>query len=433
MQQPLSPKQLEFCNNCTARWNIAHGPVSSGKTMGTLFAFMHSVHVCPDSQIAMIGHTSSTIHRNAIRLILEPPGGNKPDPLAIFRPYCTWLKGDRVLLFKDKTIFTAGAKDEGAIGAIQGQTLSLVYCDEMTLYPESIIDMIDTRLRNPHSKGFASMNPSHPTHKLKQWIDKAETGDPEYFQMQFMLEDNPFVDDAYKNRIRNSLSGLFYKRNYLGLWCLAEGAIFDFFDRKIHVLDRPPAGGTDYYIACIDYGTINPFACLIIGVSSGMRTQTGKKLWVEKEYYWDSKKQGRQKTNAEYVKDLVNFFDGYPIKSLYIDPSAAAFKLELQRKGIRCVDANNDVDNGLQILCSEMKEGNLFILKSCENLIREIEGYVWDSKSAERGYDEPLKQADHAVDALRYAIASHKVPSYKKPEEPEPPTPFNNRFDPWKK
>jgi len=207
MPEPLSPKQLEFILNSKAHWNLAHGSVRSGKTVGTLFRFMQAVHECPDSQIWMVGHSSDTIFQNAIRLLLES------DQLSVFRPFCTWYAGKRQLKFMDKTISTLGAKDEGAIGSFQGKTFSLVYCDEMTLYPESIIDMIDTRLSNPHSMGFASMNPSHPSHKLKQWIDKADAGDKNYYALHFTLGDNPFVDEAYKMRIRNSLSGLFYKLN----------------------------------------------------------------------------------------------------------------------------------------------------------------------------------------------------------------------------
>ena len=76
---------------------------------------------------------------------------------------------------------------------------------------------------------------------MKKWIDLAEQGDKNYYAMHFTLDDNPFVDEDYKQRLKNNTSGLFYKRNYLGLWCLAEGAIFDFFDTKIHVVDKPPA------------------------------------------------------------------------------------------------------------------------------------------------------------------------------------------------
>jgi PBSX family phage terminase large subunit len=366
---------------------------------------MQAANNCPDSQIFMVGHSSATIYQNAIRLILES------DQLAIFRPFCTWFAGKRELKFKDKTISTLGAKDEGAIGQFQGKTMSLVYCDEMTLYPESIIDMIDTRLSNPYSMGFASMNPKQPSHKLKQWIDKADAGDPKYYALHFTLDHNPYLEENYKQRIRDSLSGLFYKRNYLGLWVLAEGAIFDFFERKIHVVHRPPAAA-EYWIAAIDYGTVNAFACVLIGVSTGRYTQTGKKMWVEKEYYWDSKAQGRQKVNSEFANDVQEFLEPYGVRHIYIDPSAAAFQLELQKRGMHVIHANNDVENGIQIMTKEMKDGNLFVCDACPNLIREIEGYVWDSKAAERGYDEPLKKDDHAVDALRYAVATHKITNY---------------------
>jgi PBSX family phage terminase large subunit len=408
---PLSMKQLQFVSRCTARWNLAHGPVSSGKTVGTLFAFMHDVYKCPDSQIWMIGHTSSTIYDNAIRLLLEERGPGIPDPLAIYRPYCTWLKGERELRFRDKIISTTGAKDSGAIGAIQGKTMSLVYCDEMTLYPESIIDMIDTRLRNPHSKGYGSMNPSHPSHKLKKWIDQAEIGNPDYFSMQFMLDDNPYLDNSYKNRIKNSLSGIFYKRNYLGIWCLAEGAIFDFFEKDIYVVDRPPKAA-EYWIAGIDDGTINNFACMLIGINTGQYDQTSPMRWVEKEFVWDHRIKGRQLTMSEKADCVVEFLQAYSLRGIYVDPSAAALKLELRKRGLTIIDADNDVISGITYMTSEMRRGALFICSECKTLIREIESYVWDPKAAEKGYDEPLKKDDHCIDATRYAIYSHKISVY---------------------
>ncbi len=405
MTLPLSPKQLEFISYSTAHWNLAHGSVRSGKTVGTLFRFMQAVFECPDSQIWMIGHTADTIYQNAVRLLLES------EQLAMYRPFCTWFAGKRQLKFLDKTISTLGAKDEGAIGQFQGKTMSLAYCDEMSLYPESIIDMIDTRLSNPHSMGFASMNPAHPTHKLKNWIDKAEEGDNNYYALHFTLEDNPYLDEEYKSRIRNSLSGVFYKRNYLGLWCLAEGAIFDFFDKAVHMVAKPPRCA-EYWIAGIDYGTVNNFACVLIGINTGKTTQSGICRWVEKEYVWDSKKQGRQKTNGEYADDVATFLEPYGPKAVYCDPSAASFKLELRRRGITVVDADNDVMNGITFMCAEMQKGNLFVCKECVNLIKEIEGYVWDSKSCLKGEDKPLKVSDHGIDATRYACFSHKISTY---------------------
>lgn len=430
MDLPLAPKQLEFVLDATAHWNVAHGPVSSGKTIGTAFAFMQAADECPDSQIWMLGHTSSTIFDNVIRLILEPQAPGRPDPLSIFRPFCSWKKGDRELLFKDKTISTTGAKDSGAVGAIQGKSMSLVLCDEITLYPEYIIDMIDTRLRNKFSRGIATCNPSHPSHKVKQWVDKAAEGNPDYYALQFMLEDNPYLDESYKNRIKNSLSGIFYKRNYLGLWCLAEGAIFDFFDRDIYVHHRPPRAA-EYWIAGIDDGSSNNFACVLVGINTGKSDQTRPLRWVEKEFVWDSKAKGKALTMAEKREFLQEFLEPYYVKGVYVDPSAAALKTELRRFGFSVIDADNDVQNGIAYMVSEMQQGKLFVMSECKHTIKEIESYVWDAKASEKGEDRPLKKDDHCVDALRYAVYTHKIASYQPFKDPKLNESYlQGRFDP---
>lgn len=420
MQDPLSPKQLEFIINSTRKWNLAHGSVRTGKTVGATIRFLQGADYCPDSKIYIVGHTFDTAYRNVVRLIMES------SELAMFRPFCTW-SGKR-LHYKDKTITVLGAKDEGAIGNFQGDTYSLVLCDEMTLYPQSIIEMIDSRLSQSHSIGLATMNPSHPTHILKQWIDKAEEGNPNYYALHFTLKDNPFVDEDYKNRLKNSSTGLFYKRNYLGLWCMAEGAIFDFFDKKIHVVRKPPRAA-EYWIAGIDYGTRNNFACVLMGVSTGRYTQTGICRWFEKEYVWDSVKRDRQKTNSEYADDVQQFLEPYAVRGIYVDPSAASFKVELRKRGMTVIDADNDVLNGLTFMTSEMHKGNLYVCQDCPVLIKEIESYVWDDKAAKKGDDEPLKVADHCIDAARYCSYTHKVTSIK-PDDHDPQNYLRTRFQP---
>ena len=47
-------------------------------------------------------------------------------------------------------------------------------------------------------------------------------------------------------------------------------------------------------------------------------------------------------------------------------------------------------------------QGSIFIDSSCDNLIKEFASYIWDAKAGERGEDKPVKEHDHALDALRY-------------------------------
>lgn len=419
MQDQLSPKQLEFILNANTRINLAHGAVSTGKTVCTLFKFLLNVNTCADDRIWMIGHTAGSIYDNCIRLIFETP------ELEVFRPFCTWMPGCRELRFKDKVIKTIGASNSGAIGNIQGKTMRLCYCDEMTLYPVNIIDMIDTRLRLVDSQLYASMNPANPSHVLKGWIDKAQSGNPEYYSLHFVLDDNPFLTEKYKQTMKESKSGLFYKRYILGQWCLAEGAVFDFFDRAIHVVKEPPRCA-QYWIAGIDYGTKNSFACVLVGCNDGSEDQTGPRRWVERELIWDSKKTERQKAPSEYAEDIVKFLEPYAIHAVYLDPSALYFKQELSRKGIHCVPTENDVLEGIVKITDELKMGKLSICACCKTLISEIEGYCWDEKKSEKGEDAPIKVNDHAIDSLKYCMV-HKV-MQSKPYQHNPVKYQRDRF-----
>ena len=323
---PYSPKQTEFIRNANAKYNLAHGSVSAGKTVAVLVPFMKEAYNCPGDSIYLFGFSLTTVYRNVVSLLFET------EELKFFAPYCNWAKGDHILMFANKKIKCIGAGDEGALGLIQGLSIDLCLCDEMTLYPDNVVDMIDTRLRREHSKLYASMNPKQPDHKIKQWIDKAEAGNPLYYQLHFEITDNIFLPASYITNLQQNLTGLFYKRNYLGLWCMAEGAIYDFFDRKIHTRSRPPCSA-EYYIAGIDYGTSGVFACVLVGINTGRSTQTGKKMWIEKEYYWDVSQTHRQKTNTEFLRDMQQFLGDYGAK-VYIDPNAASMKLELRRAGI---------------------------------------------------------------------------------------------------
>ena len=126
-------------------------------------------------------------------------------------------------------------------------------------------------------------------------------------------------------------------------------------------------------------------------------------MWIEKEYYYDSSKTNRQKTDTEYAEDLKKFIDGIPVRAIYIDPSAASFKLECQRNGIRNIlDAENEVLDGIRFVATLLNNGTLKITRCCKTLIQEMSSYVWDSKAKNLGEDKPLKKNDHLQDALRY-------------------------------
>jgi hypothetical protein len=57
----------------------------------------------------------------------------------------------------------------------------------------------------------------------------------------------------------------------------------------------------------------------------------------------------RQKTDAEYLDDLVAFIGPKNNAMVIVDPSAASFKAEMFKRGIWKADADNDVNEGIRI------------------------------------------------------------------------------------
>ena len=51
-----------------------------------------------------------------------------------------------------------------------------------------------------------------------------------------------------------------------------------------------------------------------------------------------------------------------------------------------------------------LTEGRLMVRPCCTGTLREFSSYVWDEHAAGRGEDRPLKQNDHAMDMIRYAL-----------------------------
>lgn len=385
----LSSKQAISFARANARYNLWVGAVRSGKSYVSLLAFIDFIRHAPkQDDFVIIGKSFGSIKRNVL--------GPLKDMLEEEFDYSA---GKNEAYLYDRVIHLIGANDERAEHKIRGPTFAGAYVDEITIIPQSVFVMLQSRLTHPEAKLFGTTNPDSPFHWLKtDLIDRADQLDVKVWN--FTLDDNPSLSKAYKDNISKEYRGLWYDRYILGQWVLAEGTVYDFFDKGRHTIDFPP-GSADYYICGVDYGTTNPTAFSLIGYSE----RTSPNRWLEKEFYWDSKKRLRQKTDTEYAEDLKKFLTGYNVKALYIDPSAVSFRVELQRQGFGgIIEAENEVLDGIRYHGMQLSNGTFKICRNCTHAIEEYGTYRWDSKASARGEDKPVKENDHMMDSIRYAL-----------------------------
>lgn len=244
------PKQKWAIRRSNARINILDGSVRAGKTVAVNNRFLTAIgeskkDLPPDAVDIMVGKTIGSLKRNIINPLCDLLGND-----------AQYFPGKQEFHIWDNIIYTIGANDERAVGKIQGATARKVLGDELTLWPESFFKMLDSRLSLEVSQLFGTTNPGPPGHYLKKdYLDRKRDLDLDSFH--FVIDDNTSLAKRFIEAIKLNYVGLWYKRYILGLWCAAEGAIFDFFEEDEHTIVKWPEA--EYYILAIDYGTANPF------------------------------------------------------------------------------------------------------------------------------------------------------------------------------
>lgn len=401
---PFTKKQLQILTWWMPKSPVAEsdaiicdGSVRSGKTTVMAFSYVMWASTNFNGQnFGMSGKTIGALRRNVIqplKQILRGRGVTSNDHRADNYITVTY-KGHT------NTFYLFGGKDERSQDLIQGITLAGMLFDEVALMPKSFVDQATARCSVEGAKLWFNCNPAGPYHWFKlEWLGQLKKKNA--LHLQFTMDDNPSLSAKVKARYRRLYSGVFYKRFILGFWVMAEGIIYDMFDDSEggHLVDCPHEGYTELNVA-IDYATASVMTFGLYGIKESV-------VYLRREYYYNAKKKGRQKTDSEFADDFVGFVgeDRSRIRNIYVDPSAASFKVELRKRGFNQVrDADNDVVNGIRLVASFLSSRRFFIDKSCKETVTEFMSYVWDPKAQARGEDKPLKENDHAMDRNRYMI-----------------------------
>lgn len=394
------------------RVNLLIGSVRSGKTWTQFPKIFHACFSPIAGDRVFIGQTAGTVYTNILKPLFD---------LISERDYHYSSNSGYVRIF-GKEWRILGARDLGSEKYVRGATIGVAVCDEVVLMPESFWDMLLTRLSPAGARLYGTSNPDNPMHWLKiRFIDEAIGKlKNEVFHMQMTIDDNPNLGEEYKQTLKNFYKGMFYKRFILGLWVMAEGAIWgDCWDDALlycqddcelnHVHEYAPvtlknAGGFVDHFVSNDYGTNHPHVYHEFW-------DDGTTLWLDREWVWDSKERMRQLTDGEYANALVDFMGPNNSCQVIIPPDALSFRQECVNRGL-WVTVANDEHEGIQTVAGMMATRKLRVNRKCVRTIRGINAYVWDSNKAKRGVEEPVAHDDDEASSLRYGVHS-KIPKWR--------------------
>ncbi|MBE6723308.1 MAG: PBSX family phage terminase large subunit [Ruminococcaceae bacterium] len=369
---------------------ICDGAVRAGKTCIMSLSFvLWAMGNFSGQNFGICGKTVVSAERNIIRPLMGIRYLQQHFKIHFANHVLTVSRGDKTNLF-----YIFGGKDESSYQLIQGITLAGVLLDEVALMPESFVNQALARCSVDDSKYWFNCNPEGPQHWFYQnWILKPEKHNA--LHLHFLLDDNPSLSEEKKQEYYSSYTGVFYDRYIRGLWVVAEGRVYPMFtDSPNSFIRHESLAGIDgQWFVSMDYGTANPTAMQLWCVQDHKATMVH-------EYYYDSRKVGSQKTDEEYYAELEKLTDGYYIRKVIVDPSAASFIECIRRHGkFRVWEADNNVLDGIRVTSSFLHAGMLQFHESCKDTIREFGLYRWDD---DKNDDTVIKENDHAMDAMRY-------------------------------
>jgi phage terminase large subunit len=410
---------------------VLSGPAGTGKSRACLEYLNYLAMEYPGCRLLMLRKTRRSLTESGMTTFKSKVAH---DALGI-----EWNTTTQQYRYPNGSILAVGGMDKP--GKIMSSEWDIIYVQEATELGEAEWEACTTRLRNgvvPWQQIIADCNPDAPTHWLKR---RAESG--KVAMLESRHEDNPALWDdrqclwteqgASYIQVLNELTGVRKDRLLHGRWAAAEGMVYEMWDRRLHIRPRfertpmnlrgdPPREWPRYL--SIDFGFSHPFVCLWWAQDPDGR------LWCYREIY---RTQRLVEDHAKDIKRLSRWDqkNGDPMPRLVICDHDAEGRAVLERHlGLMTLAANKKVRDGIQAVASRLRpsaDGSprlLFLQDTVEPhdidlslrdrkhptcSVEEFESYVW-ARSSDGSYkEEPEKEYDHAMDAMRYMVADRDL------------------------
>ena len=224
----FSPKALDFIENSYSRINILHGSVRSSKTINCTVRWITYMLDGPPGDLCMLGKTTATLQRNVLNDLFDIVGPKN------FK-WVNRQQGELKIL--GRRVYCFGANNEDAESKIRGATFAGSYCDEVSLYPQSVFNQLMARMSCTRELSASAIQTLIiPFHWFYTDYIKNDTIEDKKI-WHFTMDDNLSLDPAYVKALCQMYTGVWYDRMILGEWVAAEGRIYDMFVSDEHMID----------------------------------------------------------------------------------------------------------------------------------------------------------------------------------------------------
>lgn len=381
------------------------GGKASKKSTTTALNFIYRLMKYPQSNLLVVRRVMNT-HRDSTfaqlswaqkRLGVEHLWNNTVSPMEM----CFLPTGQKILFrgFDDVLKLASATVPSGV--------LNFVWIEEaFEIERESDFDKLDLSVpRGKTPQGLfkqttLTFNPWSASHWLKKrFFDKAA---PDAATFSTNYKCNEFLDgtdlSVFSRMEKND------RRKYevagLGNWGISEGLVFENWQSGIPDIPKSELYMWKDFFG-LDYGySSDPTAFVAFKVNPVKRM-----IFIYDEFY------KRRMLNRDIANEIIR--KGYAKERIRADCAEPKSNEDLRRMGISRICPSQKGRDSILHGIAEISEYRMFVSPACENMLRELSNYVYDTKPGVSGQILPADRENHLCDALRYAFCDVK---FFKPE-----------------
>lgn len=379
----LTDRQYEVIDDKT-RFLLITGSAGSGKTIFACFKTIMYAVEHPHARVGVFRKTLPSLRETAWREIREM--------LIQFGIEFEENKSSAIITLNNQSTisFTPLDSDE----KIRSLNLDFVFIEQCEEITEEIFDEVALRVRGPVSLAdygqiLLVAQPSKRTHWIYKRFYQIKANDPDYKWEHFSYLENPYLKDEQR-RYYEGLKETNYDRwrtHALGEWISSSRQVF-INNWSVGVNRR----FFDFYVGGLDFGWNVASAFLLIG-------------FYDNEAYVLGEVYAPELTNDELLSEIRDLLarhelDFDDLDGVYAD-AASPDRIEVMcQNGLNTYPSVKDVTAKI----NTTRETTIHIDESCVNLIRELPDYEWKKDKYGNVLEEPVKENDHGIDAMCYAI-----------------------------
>jgi len=382
------------------------GPSETGKTLAWCWKLHLLCIKYPGMQGAIVRKTKESMYGSVLQTFDKVIAGSKVVAYG--------NKKVERYIYPNGSVLWVGGMDHPS--RILSSERDIIYVNQAEELTEDEWETLTTRTTGrgaiiPHPQLGGDCNPGPAQHWILRrskagslrFLTTTHNDNPTLFNT-----DGSLTEQGTRTMTRlDALTGVRYQRLRKGMWVTAEGAVYDMFDRNIHVKERWVGEMVNWYLA-LDDGFTNPAVILLVGEDSDGRWH------IFREFY-----------KSGYVQDDVaevarEWAEKISLSYAAVDAAAPGLVAALKKKGVSAVGSKGKVLPGIRDIQNKLKtqedgKPRLTVSAECVETINEFESYIWMKNK-----DEPVDAFNHSMGALRY-LQDAKAGNTGEGEEGEHP------------